>query len=98
MFVERMEKNRVNCWLINIGWIGGKFGIGKCCLFKYMWVIVDVIYNGFFVEVEYENFFIFNFVIFKVVEGVFSEILNFEKVWLSKEVFKVELDKLGGMF
>ncbi|OXH27799.1 phosphoenolpyruvate carboxykinase (ATP) [Cryptococcus neoformans] len=98
MLAERMEKNRVNCWLINTGWTGGKFGTGKRCPLKYTRAIVDAIHNGSLAEAEYENFPIFNLAIPKAVEGVPSEILNPEKVWPSKEAFKAELDKLGGMF
>lgn len=98
MLAERMEKNRVNCWLINTGWTGGKFGTGKRCPLKYTRAIVDAIHNGCLAEAEYENFPIFNLAIPKAVEGVPSEILNPEKVWPSKEAFKAELDKLGGMF
>ncbi|OXG47287.1 phosphoenolpyruvate carboxykinase (ATP) [Cryptococcus neoformans] len=98
MLAERMEKNRVNCWLINTGWTGGKFGTGKRCPLKYTRAIVDAVHNGSLAEAEYENFPIFNLAIPKAVEGVPSEILNPEKVWPSKEAFKAELDKLGGMF
>ncbi|OWZ35994.1 phosphoenolpyruvate carboxykinase (ATP) [Cryptococcus neoformans c45] len=98
MLAERMEKNRVNCWLINTGWTGGKFGTGKRCPLKYTRAIVDAIHNGSLAKAEYENFPIFNLAIPKAVEGVPSEILNPEKVWPSKEAFKAELDKLGGMF
>ncbi|ADV24078.1 phosphoenolpyruvate carboxykinase (ATP) [Cryptococcus gattii Ru294] len=98
MLAERMEKNRVNCWLINTGWTGGKFGTGKRCPLKYTRAIVDAIHNGSLAKAEYENFPIFNLAIPKAVEGVPSDILNPEKVWPSKEAFKAELDKLGGMF
>ncbi|WVO21148.1 phosphoenolpyruvate carboxykinase (ATP) [Cryptococcus decagattii] len=98
MLAERMEKNSVNCWLINTGWTGGKFGTGKRCPLKYTRAIVDAIHNGSLAKAEYENFPIFNLAIPKAVEGVPSDILNPEKVWPSKEAFKAELDKLGGMF
>ena len=29
MLVEKVEKNNVNVWLINTGWTGGPYGIGK---------------------------------------------------------------------
>lgn len=98
MLAERMEKNSVNCWLINTGWTGGKFGTGKRCPLKYTRAIVDAIHNGSLAKAEYENFPIFNLAIPKAVEGVPSDILNPEKAWPSKEAFKAELDKLGNMF
>ncbi|WWD19609.1 phosphoenolpyruvate carboxykinase (ATP) [Kwoniella shandongensis] len=98
MLAERMEKNKVDCWLINTGWTGGKFGQGKRCPLKYTRAIVDAIHNGTLAKSEFENFPIFNLAIPKAVEGVPSEILHPEKVWPSKDAFKAELDKLGGMF
>ncbi|TYJ54201.1 phosphoenolpyruvate carboxykinase (ATP) [Cryptococcus floricola] len=98
MLAERMEKNKVNCWLINTGWTGGKFGTGKRCPLKYTRAIVDAIHNGKLAQAEYENFPIFNLAIPKAVEGVPSDILNPAKVWPSEAEFNSEVEKLGGMF
>ncbi|WVF73088.1 phosphoenolpyruvate carboxykinase (ATP) [Kwoniella sp. CBS 6097] len=98
MLADRMEKNKVDCWLINTGWTGGKFGTGKRCPLKYTRAIVDAIHNGSLAKAEFENFPIFNLAIPKAVEGVPSEILHPGKVWPSKEAFDAELNKLGGMF
>ena len=29
MLAERMRKHGARCWLINTGWSGGKYGVGK---------------------------------------------------------------------
>ncbi|KAI9634076.1 putative phosphoenolpyruvate carboxykinase [Dioszegia hungarica] len=98
MLAERMEKTKADCWLINTGWTGGKFGTGKRCPLKYTRAIVDAIHNGSLAKAEFENFPIFNLAIPKAVEGVPSEILSPEKVWPSKQAFQSEVEKLGGMF
>ncbi|OCF61245.1 phosphoenolpyruvate carboxykinase (ATP) [Kwoniella mangroviensis CBS 10435] len=98
MLAERMEKNKVDCWLINTGWTGGKFGTGKRCPLKYTRAIVDAIHNGSLAKAEFENFPVFNLSIPKAVEGVPSEILDPAKVWPSKDAFSAEIQKLGGMF
>ncbi|KAK8853192.1 phosphoenolpyruvate carboxykinase (ATP) [Kwoniella newhampshirensis] len=98
MLAERMESNKVDCWLINTGWTGGKFGTGKRCPLKYTRAIVDAIHDGSLAKAEFETFPIFNLSIPKAVEGVPSEILHPEKVWPTKDAFRAELDKLGGMF
>ena len=98
MLAEKMQSSHANCWLINTGWTGGKFGTGKRCPLKYTRAIVDAIHNGSLAKAEYEMFPGFNLSIPKAVEGVPSEILNPAKVWPSQDAFKEELTKLGGMF
>lgn len=98
MLAERMEKTKANCWLINTGWTGGKFGTGKRCPLKYTRAIVDAIHNGELAKAKFENFPIFNLAIPTAVTGVPSEILDPVKVWPSKDAFQVEVEKLAGMF
>lgn len=98
MLAEKMSATKANCWLINTGWTGGKFGTGKRCPLKYTRAIVDAIHNGSLAKAEFENFPIFNLAIPKEVAGVPSDILHPKKVWSDKDAFQNELDKLGGMF
>lgn len=98
MLAERMETNNVDCWLINTGWTGGKFGTGKRCPLKYTRAIVDAIHDGSLAKAEFENFPTFNLSIPKAVNGVPAEILHPEKVWPSKDAFRSEVEKLAGMF
>ncbi|CAD6588733.1 MAG: Protein kinase C-like 1 [Tremellales sp. Tagirdzhanova-0007] len=98
MLAERMERTKANCWLINTGWTGGKFGTGKRCPLKYTRAIVDAIHDGSLATAEYEMFPIFNLSIPKAVKGVPSEILHPAKVWPDKSAFNEEINKLGGMF
>jgi phosphoenolpyruvate carboxykinase (ATP) len=98
MLAERMDKNKVDCWLINTGWTGGKFGTGRRCPLKYTRAIVDAIHDGSLAKAEYTNFPIFNLAIPKTLAGVPSEILDPAQAWQDKAAFKVEIEKLGGMF
>ncbi|BEJ13538.1 hypothetical protein CspHIS471_0307120 [Cutaneotrichosporon sp. HIS471] len=98
MLAERMSKNNVDCWLINTGWTGGKFGTGHRCPLKYTRAIVDAIHNGTLAKAEFVNFPVFNLQIPKALAGVPSEILDPQQAWADKAAFKVEVDKLAGMF
>lgn len=55
MLAERMTKAGSKCWLINTGWTGGKFGVGKRCPLKATRAIVDAIHDGSLAKAEYEN-------------------------------------------
>lgn len=98
MLAERMSKNNVDCWLINTGWTGGKFGTGRRCPLKYTRAIVDAIHDGSLAKAEFVNFPVFNLQIPKALEGVPSEILDPQQAWADKAAFKEEVTKLGGMF
>ena len=108
MLAERMSKHNVNCWLLNTGWTGGKFGTpnGKRCPLKFTRRIVDAIHSGELAsaETEYEQFGTFNLTIPTNIKpneagvGVSRAILNPEVAWADKEAFRREVRKLGGMF
>ncbi len=98
MLADRMEKNKVDCWLLNTGWTGGKYGVGRRCPLKYTRAIVDAIHNGSLKNAEYENFGVFNLAIPKAVEGVPSEILSPSTAWEDKDAFNDQLLKMAGMF
>ena len=98
MLAERMSKHNVDCWLINTGWTGGKFGIGKRCPLKVTRRIVDAVHSGELAKAEYENFGTFNLSVPTSLEGVPRELLNPQLAWSDKEAFNKEVRKLGIMF
>lgn len=55
MLAERMTKSGTKCWLVNTGWVGGKFGEGKRCPLKYTRAIIDAIHDGSLAKAEFEN-------------------------------------------
>lgn len=98
MLADRMAKHNVDCWLINTGWTGGKFGSGKRCPLKFTRRIVDAVHSGELAKAEFEHFGIFNLQIPTALEGVPRELLNPSLAWADKEAFQKELRKLAGMF
>ena len=98
MLAERMKKHKVACWLINTGWTGGKFGVGRRCPLKYTRRIIDAVHSGELARAEYETFGTFGLSIPTHLEGVPRELLNPELAWPNKEAFAKELRKLATMF
>jgi ATP-dependent phosphoenolpyruvate carboxykinase len=41
-----MKEHNCNAWLINTGWSGGKFGVGKRMSLKITRRIIDAIHEG----------------------------------------------------
>ena len=98
MLAERMAKHKVDCWLINTGWTGGKFGTGKRCPLKYTRRIVDAVHSGELAAAEYETFGTFGLAIPTALEGVPRDLLNPERAWPDRAAFEREVRKLGVMF
>jgi phosphoenolpyruvate carboxykinase (ATP) len=98
MLADRMSKHKVDCWLINTGWTGGKYGTAKRCPLKYTRRIVDAVHSGELAKAEFETFGTFGLSIPINVDGVPREILNPQIAWADKEAFQREVRKLAGMF
>lgn len=56
-----MKKHHSTAWLLNTGWTGGKYGIGKRMSLKFTRAILDAVHNGTLEKVEFETFPVFNF-------------------------------------
>ena len=98
MLADRMSQHNVDCWLINTGWTGGKFGTGKRCPLKVTRAIVDAVHSGALAKAEYETFPVFGLQIPTGLEGVPRELLNPSLAWPDKSAFEREVRKLAGMF
>lgn len=100
MLAERMAKNNVDCWLINTGWTGGRFGSpnGRRCPLRFTRAIVDAVHDGSLAKCEFETFSVFNLQIPTNLPNVPRELLNPALAWPDKDAFDREVRKLGGMF
>ena len=70
MLAAKMKEHGTKCWLINTGWSGGKYGIGKRMSLKNTRSIIDAIHSGELVNGEFDNFEVFNLQIPKRATGV----------------------------
>ncbi|KAJ3181847.1 Protein kinase C-like 1 [Gaertneriomyces sp. JEL0708] len=99
MLAEKMQQHKADAWLINTGWNGGPYGVGKRVALKYSRAIIDAIHSGELSNAEYENYPIFNLPIPKAVTGVPSEILNPARTWQgTPESYSQTRDKLAKLF
>jgi len=99
MLAEKMSEHKANCWLINTGWNGGPYGVGKRISLKYSRAIIDAIHNGELEEAEYENYPVFNLSIPKTCTGVPSEVLNPKTTWAgSEEDYNNAITNLASQF
>ena len=95
---EKIKKNNVQVWLVNTGWIGGAYGVGKRISLAYTRAIVDEINNQNLRKEKFENFPIFNFQIPTHCANIPPKILNPQLYWKNKEAYKKQLHKLAKLF
>ena len=85
-------------WLINTGWSGGKFGVGKRMSLKVTRRILDAIHDGTLEKVEYQTMPGFNLNVPKSVDGIDSKILMPVNTWSDKNAYKEQANKLVQQF
>ena len=98
MLVEKIEKYNVNVWLINTGWTGGPYGIGKRISLNYTRSMVNAALNGDLNNVEYKKHNIFNLSIPRECPSVPAEILEPSKTWKNKDDYISKANKLATLF
>jgi ATP-dependent phosphoenolpyruvate carboxykinase len=97
MLAERIHKHQADAWLVNTGWIGGSYGVGKRISLAYTRAILDAIHSGELAKSGFEEFPVFKLHIPTSCPGVPNEILHPEKSWKDKDFNKTIL-KLGNLF
>ncbi len=79
---RKMEKYNSLAYLINTGWVGGPYGIGRRIDLVSTRAIIDAIFDGSIENQEFEMLPIFNLAIPKSLHGVDPKILNPRNLWI----------------
>jgi len=95
---ERIAKGGVDCWLVNTGWTGGKYGVGKRMPIKETRALLNAALDGSLKNVEFRKDPNFGFDVPVAVPGVDSSILDPRSTWASKEDYDRTAAKLVDLF
>lgn len=98
MLSKKIQKHGTHVWIVNTGWSGGKYGVGKRMSLKVTRKIIDAIHSGELEKAEYTNLELFNFKVPKHVTGVDSTILMPKNTWTDKAAYDSELRNLATRF
>jgi phosphoenolpyruvate carboxykinase (ATP) len=100
LLAEKMGKHKARCILLNTGWSGGAFGVGKRMSIKYTRALLNAALEGKLDagKVEYELHPIFNLKMPTSCPGVPSEVLNPRNTWADKAAYDAAAIKLRDMF
>ncbi|MGA9672478.1 MAG: phosphoenolpyruvate carboxykinase (ATP) [Terracidiphilus sp.] len=95
---ERLRQHKANCWLVNTGWSGGKFGVGKRMSLKHTRALVNAALDGSLDGVEFVTEPAFGLHIPVSCPGVPTEVLNPRNVWADKEDYDRQASDLAARF
>ena len=98
MLGRRLREHQAQCWLVNTGWQGGAYGVGKRMSLPYTRAMVNALVEGELAGVEFEVEPSFGFNIPKSVPGVPSELLNPRNSWKDKAAYDATAAELSGRF
>src|SRR3954454_22852626 len=98
MLRELIAKHNVDCWLVNTGWTGCKFGTGSRMPIKVTRALLTAALDGSLRNVEFRTDKYFGFAVPTALPGVPSEILDPVNTWKDKAEFDKTARALVGMF
>ncbi|MDD4645237.1 MAG: phosphoenolpyruvate carboxykinase (ATP) [Bacteroidales bacterium] len=98
MLGEKMEKFQTNVFLVNTGWSGGSYGIGKRIDLTLTRRMVNAALSGELDGVDYTDDKLFHLQIPVSCPGVPSEILNPINTWADPEAYRAAANKLAKQF
>jgi len=88
----------INVWLLNTGYVGGAYGVGKRMSLPHTRALITVVLYGKMSGVEYATHPIFRLAMPKTCDGVPSEILNPVNTWADKNAYDIKAKDLALQF
>ncbi len=98
MLGRRLKEHDAQCWLVNTGWTGGAFGVGKRMNLKHTRAMVHAALDGRLAGVEYVTEDAFGLSIPTSCPDVPGELLHPRNSWASKEAYDAQARLLAAKF
>jgi len=95
---DLIAKHNVDCWLVNTGWTGGKFGVGRRMPIRVTRALLTAALDGSLSKVKFRTDPYFGMQVPTAVPGIEPHILDPIKTWASKSEFAETAKKLVGLF
>jgi phosphoenolpyruvate carboxykinase (ATP) len=98
MLGQKIDEHNTRVYLINTGWSGGPYGVGKRIDLKYTRAMVTSALNGDLEKTPFKHNDIFNLEIPTLCPRVPSEVLDPRNTWSDKEKYDISAKKLAALF
>jgi len=91
---QKAERSGANIWLVNTGWVGGKFGVGKRISIRHTRAMLNAAMEGKLDNVEYREDKLFGFKIPLTCPGVPDDVFKPSNAWGDKKDYWRKYDAL----
>jgi phosphoenolpyruvate carboxykinase (ATP) len=98
LLAAKMKRHGTQVWLVNTGWSGGGYGVGKRIKLAYTRAIVDAIHRGALASAKTRRDPVFGFEVVTECPGVPAEILWPRDAWADPSAYEASAKKLAGLF
>ena len=102
-FYARLLKEKVlrygaDCWLVNTGWVGGQYGVGKRISIRYTRAMLNAALSGKLRDVEFKTDPIFGFQVPTTCPDVPDSVLDPATSWPNRELYRQRYTQLAARF
>jgi phosphoenolpyruvate carboxykinase (ATP) len=98
LLAQKMARHGVTCWLVNTGWTGGSFGVGKRISIRHTRALLNAALDGRLSDVDYRVDPLFGFEVPTSCPEVPAEILDPAGSWGNKDEYWKKYDALAARF
>ena len=95
---DRIAKHKSHVWLVNTGWTGGAYGVGKRMKIAHTRAMINAALSGALDNVAVQRDPIFNLDVPVSCPDVPAEVLNPRNTWPDKAAYDAQAAKLAKMF
>jgi phosphoenolpyruvate carboxykinase (ATP) len=95
---RKIDRYGVTCWLVNTGWVGGAYGVGKRISIKYTRALLNAALTGQLADVEYYQDPVFGFEVPKTCPNVPESVLEPWAAWPSRADYDKKYKDLAQRF
>lgn len=95
---RKIMRYGVNCWLLNTGWVGGPYGVGKRISIGHTRALLNAALTGELLDVPYFTDPVFEFQVPKSCPDVPDDVLDPASSWPSREAYTKRYRSLASRF
>ena len=98
LLAEKVGRHGARVWLVNTGWTGGPYGVGRRMSIAHTRALLRAVLRGDLVETAFEREPFFGLELPTQVPGVPNEVLNPRHTWADQAAYDRSAKQLAAMF